>query len=537
MFTFKYIRYALMALVAFGAASCISNDLPYPWIMPNVEGFEVESVDAEGHELLSGRVEIDSVESTITIPLTEWANIKAVKVVKCELSDGSTCVDANVFSKPLDLSKPLEVEFEKYERKITWTIIGVQPIERYFKVSSQIGSSIIDVENRTIRALVPEGQNMEKIHVNEIKLGTYNSTMTPNLTGENVDFTEPVAVDLDEYGDVTSWTITVEPTSVTVFIDQVDAWTRVAWVYGSAEVGKKNGFEYRQADSDLWIEVPQEDITHDGGSFKACIKGLEPQSQYVVRASSDEEYSADANFSTEYEVQLPNNTFTNWWKDGKVWDPWSETGSSFWDTGNRGAATLGQSNSTPIEDPSSPTGYAGASLLTKFIGISVAGKLGAGNIFAGSYVKTDGTNGILSFGREFNMRPTGVKVRLKYTTAAITDASKSNPDFTYMIGEPDTCIVWCALVDCDEPVEIRTKPADRKLFDRNDSYVIAYGQFQSGKSIEQYQDITFYLDYNATDRVPRYILLTSAASKYGDYFTGGRGAELFVKSIELLYDY
>ena len=149
----------------------------------------------------------------------------------------------------------------------------------------------------------------------------------------------------------------------------------------------------------------------------------------------------------------------------------------------------------------------------------------------------DGTNGILAFGREFTERPTKLRARLKYSNVAITHTSTSNPNFSYMKGEPDTCIVWCALGDWNEQFEIRTKPSVRKLFSPTDPGVIAYGQFQSGEPIDDFIDVTIDLDYVATNRVPKYILVTASASKYGDYFTGGNGSLLTIESYELLYDY
>ena len=94
-----------------------------------------------------------------------------------------------------------------------------------------------------------------------------------------------------------------------------------------------------------------------------------------------------------------------------------------------------------------------------------------------------------------------------------------------------------ALTDWDSQYEIRTRPENRQLFSRDLEGVIAYGQFQSGSSIDDYIDVEIPLDYNATDRIPTYILVTASASKYGDYFTGGRGAVLYIESYELLYDY
>lgn len=540
MFTSKFksaYRALLGIVVVFALGSCISNDLPYPWVQPVFKSIEVQTTDADGHNLLAAPVVIDSAARSVTIYLTEYADIHNVRITGWTLSKGSEFVDVKVFESPLDLSAPVDVTLSMYDRTFVWSVSAVQTIERDFVISSQVGSAQFDVENHTVKALVPMEQPLDNITVRSIKLAGPLAFMEPDLNGKTVDFSKPVTVEVKEFGEVTPWVITVEQTEVSVVVDRVDAWTQVAWVYGSAEAGKNNGFEYRLASSADWIAVPEDWMTRNGGSFSACLQHLDAESQYIVRAFSDQDHSAEIAFTTGSIVQLPNSDFTEWWKDGRVWNPWSEGGERFWDTGNRGAATLGQSNSVPMESAFSPTGYAGAVLETRFIGVSVLGKLGAGNLFAGKYVRTDGTNGVLSFGREFTQRPTAVKARLKYKTAAISHASKSNPDFQYMLGEPDTCIVWCSLLDCDEPFEARTKPSDRQLFNRNESYVIAYGDFQSGKSIDDYVDVVIRLDYRATDRVPKWLLLTASASKYGDYFTGGAGATLYIERYELLYDY
>lgn len=539
MYTFNIAKFrtALALVIAAAFSACISNDLPYPWVMPNVETFTIQQTDAEGHELTTGPAVIDSVNRSITVSLTEWADIRSVIVEDITFAEGTECLDPEIFNTPLNLSEPVEFKLQRYDRTFVWTISATQVIERYFTVASQIGSSVIDVENHTVSALVPTGQPLNRITVRTIKLAGPSATMNPDLTGQPVDFTDPVKVKVTEFGQETEWTITIAQTDVSVNIERVDPWTNVAWVYATAEEGKANGIQYRRADSsdDEWIDVPQDWMTYDGGSFHARIIHLDSQTTYVTRAVSDNDHSAEIEFTTEASYQLPNSDFTQWWKDGKIWNPWSKEGTSFWSTGNRGATTLGQSNTVPIE--LSPDVYAGAKLETKFVGVSIMGKLAAGNLFAGDFVKIDGTNGILAFGREFSVRPTKVKVRMKYTTAAITDASKTNPDFTYMKGQPDTCIVWCALGDWNEQYEIRTNPSNRKLFNKDDDGVIAYGQFQSGESINDYVDIIFELDYKATDRIPHYILMTASASKYGDYFTGGRGATLYIENYELLYDY
>ena len=149
-------------------------------------------------------------------------------------------------------------------------------------------------------------------------------------------------------------------------------------------------------------------------------------------------------------------------------------------------------------------------------------------------MRTDGTNGVLSFGRAFTERPTRVRGYLKYTTAPISHAIN---EYKPLIGQPDTCIVWCALIDAAEPFEIRTNPSNRQLFNPDAEDVIAYGKIEYGENVASYSPFEFKLNYKSTSRVPKYILLTASASKYGDYFTGGAGSTLWLDDIELLYDY
>jgi len=67
--------------------------------------------------------------------------------------------------------------------------------------------------------------------------------------------------------------------------------------------------------------------------------------------------------------------------------------------------------------------------------------------------------------------------------------------------------------------------------------VVAYGRIQYGETIPDFIPFEFELNYRSTSRVPKYIIIVSSSSKYGDYFTGGDGSELYIDDYELLYDY
>ena len=232
----------------------------------------------------------------------------------------------------------------------------------------------------------------------------------------------------------------------------------------------------------------------------------------------------------------------NWHQVDKVWNPWAENGEQIWDTGNKGATKMGDSNSVPTSETWNGKGQA-AKLSSKFVGLVGIGKFAAGNLYVGKYLETVGTNGKLEFGKPFTARPTKLKAYYKYTTAPIDNlpSEKNAPlDYKRFVsykGKPDTCAIYIALGDWDSPVGVYTKYSERKLFDKNDSHVIAYAEFNTGKTVSEYQKIELELEYRAVNREPKYLLVVCSASKYGDYFTGGEGATLWVDDFSLEYDY
>lgn len=513
----------MLLLVSIGLPACIRNDIPYPRIQANFLTFAVEGQ--------KGASVIDSTTRVVTVTLDEQVDIQQVKVTGYTITPGAKLADGDL-TAPLNLSRPLAVMLEIYQ-EYWWVIKALQPIERYFNVAGQIGSSVIDVPARRVIVTVPEGSDLARMKVTAMKLGPVGAVVHPDIDGGIIDMRRPVQLTVTIHGREEIWTIYVEETKSTVTTQRVDAWTRVAWVYAQAQEGKNNGIEYRPGDSSEWIKVPASWITADGGSLSARLVNLQPETEYAARAYSDDEYSAEIVFTTGSEIQVPNSNFDYWWLDGKVWDPWQQDGVPYWDTGNKGATTLGSSNSIPTDDTPTGTGRA-AMLETRFVGIAALGKLAAGNIFTGVYVRTDGTNGVLSFGRPFTQCPTKLRGYLKYKC---TDISHSSAGFEYLKGRPDTCIVWSALIDSQEPFEVRTNPKNRQLFDPDGDYVVAYGNIQYGKTVDDYIQFEFEYDYKSTQRVPNYILIVASASKYGDYFTGGNGSVLYVDDLELMYDY
>lgn len=511
---------AVMLLVT----GCIRNDIPYPRIQPGFVSIEAVNQTKEA--------EIDSVNRLVTLTLGEDVDICAVEISSYTLTEGAKLTEGNL-SEPIDLSKYYICTLSLYQ-DYDWVIKGVQNIERYFTVENQIGSSIIDVGGRRVKVNVSSaGDGLKKVKVLTMKLGPKGCITTPALAGETIDLTRPVEVTVKAFGRETVWTIIGEEMKSNVQTVRADAWTNVAWVYGAGLDGADNGVEYRLYGTQEWLKAPSSWVTLAGSEFYARLINLNPDTEYEARAYCNTERGETVRFTTGSIVQPPNISLNDWSKNGRVWQPWGEDQTPCWDTGNKGATTLGESNVIPTTNTSSGTGQA-AMLQTKFVGIGAIGKLASGSVFIGSYLRTDGTNGVLQFGREFTQRPTKLRGYFNYQTAPV---NKTNSQFSYLMGRPDTCIVWCALIDSPQPFECRTNPKNLNLFDPEASYVVAYGKMQCGENVPQYIPFEIELEYTATNRRPTYLLIVASSSKYGDYFTGGDGAVMCLDDMELLYDY
>ena len=522
----RYIRIFLLLVVAlvFGH-SCIKNDIPYPKIQANFLTIEAATAETTGS--------IDSTNRIVSFVFPEQTDMQSITITGYTLTPGAELLDAP-FSSPINLEEPYFVTLRLYQ-DYNWKIVGNQDIERYFEVEGQMGVSVIDVAAHRVVVSVSSTMDLEHLKIIRAKLGAIGCTYSPELTdGMEFNGKEPFEITVTTFGREQQWTVYVEAIAPDVKTVSADAWTCVAWVSGEGQAGGQNGVEYRLQGDQEWTRVPDEDVTSNGGSFTARIIHLSPRTTYETRAVDENSQGEILTFTTGSIAQMPNSNFEYWWLDKKVWCPWAEDGTPYWGTGNRGATIAGDSNTQPSTDTPSGSGYS-AQLQTVFASLFGIGKLAAGSIFVGEYVRTDGTNGILSFGRPFTERPTKLKGYYKCDPKPIDRAGDSN--YKDRIGQPDTCIVWCALIDSSEPFEIRTNPNNRQLFDPNGASVVAYGKMTQTQTVSDWIPFEFELQYKSTTRVPKYILLTASASSLGDYFVGGVGSTLWIDDLELDYDY
>lgn len=519
----KKITTAFIFLALAVAGGCIKNDLPYPRIAQNIL-----AIAAEGE---SRPAVIDSLAFDVTLYLNETVDIENVHFSQYSITPGAES-DPDLMRGAYDLSKPVIVSLTRWQT-YDWEIRAVQEIERYFSVEGQIGESVVDPIGHRVIVTMPEGTDLSDLHLERVKLGPSGIThITPALLPGRLDLSYPLRVEVECFGRSAYWTIYAQLSELIVSTASVDAWSEVIWAYGNGPSDVANGFEYRETGAQEWQKVPQTAITQTQGAFSCAIPHLKPLTEYVVRAVSGENIGNEITVKTQGTADIPNGDFEDWCQIGKIIFPFAEGDERFWDSGNTGSSTLGQNLTVSSTDTPTGSGLS-AQLTTKFVGLAGIGKLGAGSIFSGTFVKVDGTNGILDFGREWNLRPTKLKGYFKYRTKDIDYVST---EFADLKGVPDTCAIYVALTDWTAPYEIRTNPRNRNLFDPSAPYVIGYGQLNFSGTMDNWKEFVIDIKYRDTSRIPTYIQITAATSKYGDYFTGGSGAVLWVDQFSFGWD-
>lgn len=277
-----------------------------------------------------------------------------------------------------------------------------------------------------------------------------------------------------------------------------------------------------------------------GTTITATVTGLTAGTTYEYRAVCDGYESKPYTFSTEAAAQLPNAGFEEWDTSSKAHLVYASGGTMFWDSGNHGSSTMNKNVTTRADDKKHSGSYS-AKLESQFVGIGTIGKFAAGNLFVGKYLATNGTNGVLGWGRPFTSRPKALRGYVHYTPAAITDVDKDAPA-EYVKGEMDRGIIYIAIVDNTKtsykaeswPCIVNTETKD--LFDKKDANVIAYGEkvFEGATAGNDMVPFEITLDYRTEDVKACNIILTISASKGGDYFTGGPSV-MYVDDLELVY--
>ena len=290
-------------------------------------------------------------------------------------------------------------------------------------------------------------------------------------------------------------------------------------------------FQWKKSGDSEWTDYAG-DISYNNAAatFSTELYGLQAATDYVFRVKTDkEEENREISFKTAPAGTIPNLNFDDWYKDGNAWYPGANSSTRAWDSANGGTASFGTVPTTPEE--SDVVHGKAARMESTSVTVVVITKFAAGNIYIGDFVKVSGVGAELDWGIPFSSRPVALHGYYKYSPKTI-DFAETNP-YGVSKGDMDACSIKMYL--CDWSAKFRVNTSSKTFLQDDDPSIIAMCDFTSNVATSGYVEFTFPLQYRDA-RTPKYVVIVGAASRLGDYFTGGKGSTLWLDELSLVYD-
>lgn len=312
-------------------------------------------------------------------------------------------------------------------------------------------------------------------------------------------------------------------------------------------------FQYKKKADTEWIEIEDEmDVDLTTLTYSYRLNHLDVNTEYVFRATSlkdktDGKVAGEIGFKTFASEGIINNlSFDNWYKDGDAWYPNASSSSSdwVWDTANGGTAMLDCYPTNPDESilVDSAPGKKAAKMVSQMT-TGMIKKFAAGNIYTGKFydVSLSPAGAMLDWGLQFTSRPLALRGWFRYEPKPINQVGDG---YGHLNGQMDKCQIQIFLTDWTGMFRINayTDISKSRYVDFNADYILAHGEMITDNNTTDdadtkngYVQFTIPLKYRSL-KDPSFIVISGAASRYGDYFTGGEGSTLYLDELELIYD-
>ena len=320
--------------------------------------------------------------------------------------------------------------------------------------------------------------------------------------------------------------------SVEAEVTSVTPWAKFAilkgkWYSDTVPAGLK--FQYKKSSDTDWSDFTGE-LKMDGNYFSAELYALEASTSYQVRAVTDKDKETKViSFSTGGAEDIHNLSFDNWNQSGKVWNP-NASGYSVWDSANPGTGSLLGINSTTPEESDLAVSGSGKKA-AKLESTTAVGQFVAGNIYIGKFGGVAGLGAYLDWGLNFTSRPVALKGYFKYAPKAI---DKTKDPYSSLMGQMDNCSIKIYLTDWTNMFRLNTSTGT--FLSDDDPSIIAMGDLHTDETTGGYVQFTIPIQYRNTTKIPSMVVIAAAASRLGDYFTGGVGSVLYLDEFSLEYD-
>ena len=557
----RYLKTAFAAAAALLAASCISNDIPYPVVelrIANVEGegFSVSENNVTSRVVTLTLNEATDIRNVKIDAVTYDAVIHSIELNKAELLDQVR--SSQELTGTFNLLSPIYTTLSLYQ-DYDWTIRAVQTIERRFSVTGQIGATEIDTENRIVRVYVPDDTDLGHIEIEELKLGpaeitTYSPTLE-ELSGSS--FESVRFVDVTCHGVTERWMLYVETTNVKVALREADLWQNTGTVtalISADEYASGAALEYRIKGDTEW--QPMQESGYDAGILTATIapewktetnpngltvyklvpkKGLFAGHTYEFRLLvGGSEQGAPLEYTAPAGNTIPNGDM-------------EDASMSCWTQNNKTAEFWGSGNNTFTKGLCTQASFAGGTR-AKLQATSAVGVLASGNLFTGLFQKDLITRGVVSFGQTYarKARPRALKVQYFAEHIGPVDIDKKFGAPIGM-GDQDRARIMVAIVDWNARREVGsgTEPPTgtwdpQEAASTEQGKIIAYGSLFIDESSTGDRMIDTELELHFYDREAKpsglyQLVISCSTSAYGDFMTGCKSNVLYIDNFEWAY--
>ena len=557
----RYLKTAFVAAAALLAASCISNDIPYPVVelrIANVEGegFSVSENNVTSRVVTLTLDEATDIRNVKIDAVTYDAVVHSIELNKAELLDQVR--SSQELTGTFNLLSPIYTTLSLYQ-DYDWTIRAVQTIERRFSVTGQIGATEIDTENRIVRVYVPDDTDLGHIEIEELKLGPAEiTTYSPSLEELSGSSFESVRfVDVTCHGVTERWMLYVETTNVKVALREADLWQNTGTVtalISAEEYASGAALEYRIKGDTEW--QPMQESGYDAGILTATIapewktetnpngltvyklvpkKGLFAGHTYEFRLLvGGSEQGAPLEYTAPAGNTIPNGDM-------------EDASMSCWTQNNKTAEFWGSGNNTFTKGLCTQAPFAGG-MRAKLQATSAVGVLASGNLFTGLFQKDLITRGVVSFGQTYawKARPRALKVQYFAEHIGPVDIDKKFGAPIGM-GDQDRARIMVAIVDWNARREVGsgTEPPTgtwdpQEAASTEQGKIIAYGSLFIDESSTGDRMIDTELELHFYDREAKpsglyQLVISCSTSAYGDFMTGCKSNVLYIDNFEWAY--
>ena len=384
------------------------------------------------------------------------------------------------------------------------------------------------VRSQDISGVIEAGVQASKVDFGALEASLDMTGLISNLEIGNYSFMTTVIDTRNAYDQRIFNLHIISP--VDAEAESASAWARFALITGRWYDPQEPAgltFLYKKVSDSEWTEFDgliRKD--YDNMTYTGELFGLEPETDYVFMAvSAKDRDTKQITFRTEAAPTVPNLSFDNWYKSGSCWYPNESSSVYVWDSANPGTSSLGVVPTTP-EESDVVSGKA-----ARLESTTAMGQFAAGNIYIGQFDKVSGLGAELNWGYRFTGRPIAIRGYYKYAPQPV---NKTKAPYNDLQGQPDCCSIRIWLVDWESQFHINTSKS--QFLEDDDPSIIANGNLYSQENDSAYKSFVIPITYRDTNRKPTFIAMACAASRYGDYFTGGVGSVLKVDEFELIYD-